>query len=70
MGTEPFLMLQSSFSKIRSGNLFEGEMPDIRANACMLNGNGANLPFSVQIDQSVFVQIASFGHFLFAEFNI
>ena len=61
---------ESGFCQIRSGDQFKGKMGDIRANACMFHGKGANLPFSVQIDQGVFVQISGLGHFRFPEFDI
>ena len=45
-------------------------MRDVHTNAGMLYGDGANLPFSVQIDQSVFVKIPGLGHFGFPKFDI
>ena len=62
--------ISSSPSQGWSRNLFEGKMGNIRTFSGMFNGDGANLPFLVNVDHCVFVQIPRFGHFRFPKFDV
>jgi hypothetical protein len=52
------------------GQMFKGKIGDIRTFAGMFHCDSRNLPFFVEVNHCVFVQIPCIGQFRFPEFDI
>lgn len=52
------------------GDLLEGEMWDVRSLVSMLNRHPANIPLSVDIQQSVLIEIACLCDLRFAKLDV